>query len=229
VIKKITQTRKGKTVTRKYEFTGEEKQIFDRTLKRVRRISDGLVGGWIEKEYNLSHDGNCFIFDNACVYGDARVFGAARVFGDACVYDNAYVYDDGLVFGNARVFGYACVFGKARVCDNASVYDNACVYGDASVCDNARVSGKARVYDNACVFGDMLCTESVMYANLYRYIITCSDSHISVGCQVHTFEVWKEHGEKIAKEEGLSDTEIELYRSIILGMIAYREATNQKG
>ena len=49
----------------KYEFTGETKTIdfcgrFI-TLKRIRRIKDGFIGGWIEKEENLSHKGICFV------------------------------------------------------------------------------------------------------------------------------------------------------------------------
>jgi hypothetical protein len=34
---------------KKYEFTGEEKECYGFTLKQIRRISDGEIGGWIEK------------------------------------------------------------------------------------------------------------------------------------------------------------------------------------
>lgn len=57
----------------KFEFTGEVKMEFGITLKRIKRISDGVIGGWIEKEINLS------TFGNAWVSGDAQVFGNARV------------------------------------------------------------------------------------------------------------------------------------------------------
>ena len=60
----------------KYEFTGEIKQYKSLELKQIRRVSDGLVGGWIENESNLSQEGNCF------VYGDAEVSGDAKVYGD---------------------------------------------------------------------------------------------------------------------------------------------------
>ena len=54
---------------KKYEFTDETKEFFGRTLRRIRAVRDfgdvsaGEIGGWIEKEENLSHD------------GDARVYG----------------------------------------------------------------------------------------------------------------------------------------------------------
>lgn len=60
---------------KKYEFTGEEKEVFGRTLYRIRAVRDfanvhsGDVGGWIESEENLSHA------DNARVCGDAGVYG----------------------------------------------------------------------------------------------------------------------------------------------------------
>lgn len=53
----------------KYEFTGDEKVSFGVTFKRIKRISDGMIGGWIEKEGNLD------IFGGAWVSGDTRVSG----------------------------------------------------------------------------------------------------------------------------------------------------------
>ncbi len=75
---------------RKYEFTGETRkiQLMFRTvtLHRIRAvISFGLVdagelGGWIEKEENLSHEGKAWVWGNAKVCGDAKVWGNAEVF-----------------------------------------------------------------------------------------------------------------------------------------------------
>lgn len=49
---------------KKYEFTGETLEYEGRTLHRIRALKDfgnvkaGDVGGWVETEANLSHDGN---------------------------------------------------------------------------------------------------------------------------------------------------------------------------
>lgn len=48
-------------------------------------VIKGEFGGWVEKEENLSQEGN------AWVYGNARVFDNAQVYGDAWVYGNAQV------------------------------------------------------------------------------------------------------------------------------------------
>lgn len=95
---------------KKYEFTGEVKNFLGRTLHQIRavisfgNINVGDLGGWIEKESNLSHS------DNAWVFGDAQVFGNAQV------YDNAWVCGNARVYGNAQVFGNAQVSGNAQVC-----------------------------------------------------------------------------------------------------------------
>ena len=132
-------------MNKKYEFTGETKEFYGRILKRIRakisfgNIISGEIGGWIEKEANLSHNGNAWVYDNAKVYDNAWVYGNARVYDNAKVYGNAWVSD------NARVYDNAKVYGNAKVYDNAWVSDNAWVYGNAKVYDNAWVSDDAEV------------------------------------------------------------------------------------
>ena len=52
---------------KKYEFTGETKQVNGVTVKRIKAVKDfgstkaGELGGFIESEDNLSHRGNCWI------------------------------------------------------------------------------------------------------------------------------------------------------------------------
>ena len=62
-------------MSKKYEFTGEVKSWFGRTLHQIRAlvriekydINPGDLGGWIEKEENLDHDGNAWVYGNAQV------------------------------------------------------------------------------------------------------------------------------------------------------------------
>ena len=129
----------------KYELTNETITIDNgKTLYRIRALIDiealgvniGDLGGYIEKEYNLSHDCNAWVSDNAMVYGDAWVS------------DNAWVY------GDARIYGYARIYGNATISGNAWVSDNAWVYGDARIYGDAMVYGDAKIYGNAMVYGD---------------------------------------------------------------------------
>ena len=83
-----------------WEFTGETKIHLGTTLKRIRAsvgfelkcgvvIGKGELGGWIEKESNLS--GNAWVSGNAKVYGNAEVYGGALVYGNAEVSGGALV------------------------------------------------------------------------------------------------------------------------------------------
>lgn len=81
---------------KKYEFTGETKEINGITLHRIRAVRDfgdvraGDVGGWIEKEDNLSQKGNAWVYGDALVYGNALVYGDAQVYGNARVCGGAW-------------------------------------------------------------------------------------------------------------------------------------------
>ena len=101
-------------MAKKFELTAEfATNIFGKKLFRIKAlmafgdVKEGELGGYVEKEENLDHDGN------AWVYGDARVYGNAWVSGNARVYGNAQVYGDARVYGNARVSGNVRVSGDA--------------------------------------------------------------------------------------------------------------------
>ena len=75
---------------KKFELTSEFiTNIFGTKLFRIKALIEfgnvkaGELGGFVEKEENLSQDGNAWVYDNARVYGDACVCGDARVCGDA--------------------------------------------------------------------------------------------------------------------------------------------------
>ena len=116
---------------KKYELTTNTKMCFGRKLYQIKALKDfgdvkaGDLGGYIEKEENLSHDGNAWVFDNSCVLCNAYVFDNARV------YDNALIYDNAWISGNAWVSDDALVSGNARISGNAWVSDDALVSGDA--------------------------------------------------------------------------------------------------
>ena len=78
---------------RKYELLENETITIGNMviLYRIKAVKDfgcvkaGDIGGYIESEDNLSHEGNCWVSGNAKVYGDAGVSGNGRVS------DNAYI------------------------------------------------------------------------------------------------------------------------------------------
>ena len=108
-------------MTKKYKLTNQIKEINRHILHRIQALKDfgnvkkGNLGGWIEKEHNLSQEGNCWVYDDACVFDDACVYDNARVSGNAQVYGDARVSDNAWVYGDAQIYGDAWVYGNARV------------------------------------------------------------------------------------------------------------------
>jgi NDP-sugar pyrophosphorylase family protein len=148
-------------MSKKYKLTKTTKQVNGKTLYQIQALTSfsdvkkGDLGGWIEKEENLSHEGNCWVYNNACVYDSAFVADNARI------YNNARVYDDAQVFGNARIGGNAQVFDYARVCGNSLVIGNARVSGTSWATDNAYICGNAWVSGNTVVFGDAMISKRI--------------------------------------------------------------------
>ena len=74
----------------KFELTTEMKQIGVTKLFRIKAlisfgdVTIGDIGGYIEKEKNLSQTGEAWVYDSAQVYGEAWVSGKARV-SDNCI------------------------------------------------------------------------------------------------------------------------------------------------
>ena len=101
---------------KKYELTSETKVFLGKTLYRIKalvqfgNVNAGDLGGWIEKEENLSQSGNAWVYGDARVSGNAEVSGNARVSGDARVYGDAEVYGNARVYGNAEVCKIGAVF-----------------------------------------------------------------------------------------------------------------------
>lgn len=196
------------------------------TLYRIRALIDfydvsaGDLGGYIEKEANLSQEGNAWVYDNA------RVFGDAKICSNANVRDNAWVFDDAYISDNARVYGNAKVYGDTYVRDNAWVCDNAIICGQAIVCscvyDNAKVYGNACVFGNAIICGDAVIAERddyIVFKNSWssgRYFTyTRSNKMWKVGCFYGTGE---ELLKKAYKDSEKSGKHYELYVNLVKEM-----------
>lgn len=187
---------------KKYKLLTEDTINIDgRTLYRIEALRDfgdvkkGDKGGYLEKEDNLSHEGQCWVYhearvlEKAMVFGKARVYGGAMVFGDARVYGGAMVSGDALVYGRAMVYDDARIYGNAEVYGDAEIYGNVCVSGITKIHGNAEVYGIAEVYGNAEIYGNVVVKSDkdyIVFKNWWgsgRYFTwTRSNNMWSVGC-----------------------------------------------
>jgi NDP-sugar pyrophosphorylase family protein len=228
----------------KYELTDDIIQHIGKPLHRIKALKSfadvkkGDLGGFIEKESNLSQEGDCWVFGYARVFDNAKVFGDAVVAGTAHVYDRARVCDNAIVYGDCRVYSDAKVFHNAHVYDSTLVFENATIHGNARVygntkvhgCaelyDNVKVYGNAKVFSNACLKGRVRVTEGRIKNNPINILgfnptITITDEHIFLDyiiSEAYTHNEWLEDTEQ-------SDTH---YKSIVDEIIKSKQKGETK-
>lgn len=122
-----------------------------KALIEFGNVKAGDLGGYIEKEENLSHMGDAWVSDDARISGNAQVFGNARVFGDAQVFGDARVSGD-------KDYAYAHGFGSCnrtttffRLKDGDVGVRCGCFYGTLAqfrdkVCETHGETKKAQEY-----------------------------------------------------------------------------------
>ena len=190
---------------RKYEMTANTKMCFGRKLYQIRalvnfeNIKAGDLGGYIEKEENLSQDNIAWVFDNACVYDNAQVHGNAQVFDNVLIYGNARVYGTARVYDDAQIYGNAQVYGNARVCDNVWILDDALIFGDAWAYGIACICGDACV----CSDSDYICFKGFGSENRNTTMFRTKNGDVYVCCGCFRGSL-KEFLEKVKETHGSS-------------------------
>ena len=85
----------------------DTKSVNGVTVTRIVALSDfgdvkvGDRGGYIQKEANLSHEGDCWVYEESCVFENASVSDNAKVFSIDMVYGNRRVYGDEVFCGTS--------------------------------------------------------------------------------------------------------------------------------
>lgn len=168
-------------MSKKFELTTYERDSYGKPVYRIRAlrtfqslrqrrreffVREGVLGGFVESEDNLSHDGECWISENAEIKGNAIVSENAFVHGNATIKDQAKVYGNAEVFGEAVVYKDAQIYGNAIIScyaliyDNAKVFDRGCVSHNAWIGGNSEIFGYSHVYGDASVQGDAKISSS---------------------------------------------------------------------
>ncbi len=172
-----TQAQPQQPVKPKYILTNDTISFEGRKLHRIQALIDipsigveaGDLGGYIEEESNLKHNGTCWVFDDAKVYGLTIIKDGATVRGNASVGGNQYGYvimkDTAAVYDNAKVYGNVTLAGSSKIYDHAEVYSErkpssyskggVRVYGSACVCGYAKVKDASSIYGNAYISGNV--------------------------------------------------------------------------
>ena len=152
-----------------------------RTVYRIRRCADGVLGGLVESPINLSQDGACWIAPNAVVYGSGKVRENAvvgnleldgfrtnyvwshdakqmpedlgAVTGQICIGDAVYICGD----ANISVSDSALKFHENNYVETHDISNNMCGYigsTDASVLCSNYTDTMIRIKNNATIVFD---------------------------------------------------------------------------
>lgn len=100
-----------------------------KALRDFGKIKAGDLGGYIEKEENLSHWGDCWISSKVKIYDDAKV------------YDNAII-SVGNLYANAEVYDCVNVSGRLDAGENSKICGNTNIpYGSDLDTHNSEIYG----------------------------------------------------------------------------------------
>lgn len=119
----------------KYEWTGQTREFEGHTLRQIRAlralelsgVEAGMVGGWLERETNLSHDGDCWVYPDACVFEHAVVEGDCRIADRAIVRGHAHLRDFILLDHDSQVTDNVVMENVCRLSGNTLIYGSAVI------------------------------------------------------------------------------------------------------
>ena len=118
-------------------------------LRHVRRgVRAGVLGGYVESEANLSHEGECWLYHDACAYEEACVEGDAHLTQDATLRGKAKLIEGASLWGKAILQGEAKVGGQSSLDDQVVVGGKAIIKGRVYLYDDVHVGGNAYLEGN---------------------------------------------------------------------------------
>lgn len=137
----------------KWEFVEDDKQLLVSNIGPVivtriraleRRYSDGVnddvmvgdLGGYIERESNLSQCGLAWVANGACAYENAKICGDAILGKGAQLFGRAMLTDEVMVSGAARIGGVTVVRNSITIVGAVVTTGNTMIYGSGTLSAN---------------------------------------------------------------------------------------------
>ena len=124
---------------KKYEILMDEENTIEwnghilhriKALKDFRNVRKGDIGGYVQKEKNLSQEGNCWIYDNA------KAMDSSRIYDNSEMHDNSVMHENSIMFDNSEIHDSSIMH------DNCRMYNDSRMYGDGELNNKAKLYGK---------------------------------------------------------------------------------------
>ena len=165
---------------KKYEILMDKENTIEwegRTLHRIRALKDfrnvrkGDTGGYVENEYNLSQEGDCWIYD------EAKAMDNSRMYDNSVMYDYSEMYDYSTMYNNSRMYDYSEIHDSSIMHDNGRMYNNSRMYDYSEIHDSSIMYDNGRMYNDSEMYGD---SELNNKAKLYGKLISKVDDFIEI-------------------------------------------------
>lgn len=158
---------------------GHNRMLFTYPMFRIVALRDipehgvkvGDLGGYVTNSNTLSHEGSCWIGDEAMVVGHVTITDDAYVGGTATIRveqqkasltikDNARIFENATVAvylslyrkaGTYIISGNAQIFGNCNLLNVEEISGNAKIHGEASLGECSVISGEAEIFEKAVI------------------------------------------------------------------------------
>ena len=84
-------------------------------------VKKGDLGGYVEHQRNLSHDGDCWLYNNSMAYDLALVKDNAKLYDNAQAYECTHVGRDAVLQDNSIARGNTNIRGASLIRDNSLI------------------------------------------------------------------------------------------------------------
>jgi len=138
----------------------------DFTLTNGKKVKVGDLGGWLEREENLSHRGTCWVCDECTMFdgahriedsigcGNSRQYGDSRQYGNSIQSEYSSQYGDSTQADNSRQYGYSMQYGDSIQSGNSRQYGDSRQFGKSSQSGNSIQFGYSRQSGDSVQHGD---------------------------------------------------------------------------
>jgi carbonic anhydrase/acetyltransferase-like protein (isoleucine patch superfamily) len=126
-------------------------------------VKAGDIGGYVENKHVLSHDGDCWVGDNAIAWGKTYVEGNAFVGEDAILWGANHAVQL-IVRGNARIDGSPVIetiegftrpdYFDSVIDEDVHIFENVYIRNPIRIFGSAQIYGSAQINDVNYIYGD---------------------------------------------------------------------------
>lgn len=200
---------------KKYKLRTESRKVGPYTTYLIEalvdipsmKVSVGDLGGWISSEENLSHEGTCWVSDNAVVVQDAIIS------EDAHIKKNAFIAERARISGNSVISGSAQIGGDANI-NNSRISTHVVIKGSVVIIES-RIGGKTKISGNVEIFKSGIVTDGGLIThdvNITNSKVYGTNIHISNHARILTSTV----GTSIETNRGLRIHEMAVIEKAVI-------------